>query len=191
MSAAGLSDAGNAVYGAVADSEIMDFSAAERVQLLRALLHIIPVYRGKIRIFTPLSALHVLAAADGAPPPDNYGCRGGIDFFFIDAESGRLYPCGYRGKECLGDFEAFDIKAVNTQATCRQCDWECFRDPSILFGPPLALFVRPVKTVASFFAYRGFFKLWLADLHYYRACHFFRCTAPPNYKAMARAATSQ
>lgn len=191
MSTAELSDAGNAVYGAVADCEIMDFSAAERVLLLKALLHIIPAYRGRIRIFTPLSALHVLSAADGAPPPDSYGCRGGIDFFFIDAESGKLYPCGYRGKECLGDFEAFDLQNVNTEAICSQCDWECFRDPSILFGPPLALSARPVKAVASFFACPAFFKLWLADLRYYRACHFFRCTNPPNYKAMVRAAKSK
>lgn len=108
MSATGLDDPGNAVYGAVAESEIMDFSATERILLIKALLKVIPAYRGRIRIFTPLSSLTVLAPADGAPSSDIYGCRGGIDFFFIDAESGKLYPCGYRGKECLGDFEAFD-----------------------------------------------------------------------------------
>ena len=188
MSTSGLDDPGNAVYGAVAESEIMDFSATERSLLIKALLQIIPAYRGKIRIFTPLSSLSVLGATDGAPSPDIYGCRGGIDFFFIDAESGKLYPCGYRGKECLGDFEAFDFKAVNTHTTCSQCDWECFRDPSILFGPLLALLARPVKAVTRFFAHPGFFKLWLADLRYYRACNFFRCTSPPNYKVMARAA---
>jgi len=172
----------------VAQSEIMDFSATERILLIKALLKVIPAYRGRIRIFTPLSSLAVLAPADGAPPPDIYGCRGGIDFFFIDAESGKLYPCGYRGKECLGDFEAFDFKAVNTHATCSQCDWECFRDPSILFGPLLAFLAGPVKAVARFYANRDFFKLWLADLRYYRACRFFCCTSPPNYKAMVKAA---
>lgn len=191
MSATGLDDPGNAVYGAVAESEIMDFSATERSLLIKALLQIIPAYRGRILIFTPLSSLSVLAPADGAPSPDIYGCRGGIDFFFIDAESGKLYPCGYRGKECLGDFEAFDFKAVNTHAACSQCDWECFRDPSILFGPLLALLAGPVKAVARLCANPVFFKLWLADLRYYRACNFFRCTSPPNYKAMARATKSQ
>jgi MoaA/NifB/PqqE/SkfB family radical SAM enzyme len=190
MSAGGLGDNGDAVYGAVADSEIMDFSARERALLFKALSKTIPAYRAKIRIFTPLSALHLLAATEGVPPAKDYGCRGGIDFFFIDAESGKLYPCGYRGKEGLGEFTRFDLKAVpeEAQAHCTQCDWECFRDPSILFGPLLELFSRPLRAVAKLFAHPGFFRLWLADVRYYRACRFFRCTTPPNYKAMARVA---
>lgn len=188
MSASNLVDSSNAVYGAMAEDEIMDFSPTERALLFKALLQTIPTYRSKIRIFTPLSALSVMTGAEGAPPPKTYGCRGGLDFFFIDAESGQLYPCGYRGKEDLGDFELYDIEAVKDDVPCTQCDWECFRDPSIVSGPLLELFTKPIRAVTRLVANPGFFRLWLSDLRYYRACHFFRCTTAPNFMAMARAA---
>lgn len=41
-------------------------------------------------------------------------CRGGIDFFFVSAADGLAYPCGYRGRECLGDYADMDKQSAGT-----------------------------------------------------------------------------
>jgi len=41
--------------------------------------------------------------------PEAYPCRGGINFFFIDAKTGSTYPCGYRDKTDMGSFEELNL----------------------------------------------------------------------------------
>ncbi|MBN2297905.1 MAG: hypothetical protein JXM72_04900, partial [Deltaproteobacteria bacterium] len=102
-----------------------------------------------------------------------YPCRGGVDFFFIDSKDGNTYPCGYRGNENLGKFQDLDMNAVSSECTCTSCDWECFRDPSELFGPLTQAIYDPAGLTRKIFRERPFFSYWLSDLKYYFACDYF------------------
>ncbi len=97
------------------------------------------------------------------------------------------YPCGFRGDEALGPFWELDLqKDLDTKAWCKQCDWECFRDPSELTGPVLELFQTPCQMAKRFWSDRDYARLWANDIQYYRACDFFNATYPPNTKRLAR-----
>jgi hypothetical protein len=109
-----------------------------------------------------------------------YPCRGGIDFFFIDAKEGNTYPCGYRGNENLGKFWDLDVASLDTKTTCLQCDWECFRDPSELFGPILHGFTSPLELITKFRREKEYFRLWMEDVKYFRKCNFFDGRKPPD-----------
>jgi len=142
-------------------------------------------FRSGIRIFSPLTSLYTLRRYyEGTLPPGHpaFGCRGGIDFFFIDAKNGDTYPCGYRGDDNLGKYWRLDLGNVDRQADCRRCDWECFRDPSEQFAPLMQTFSAPVSLFRRFFHDREYLRLWLADLRYYQACDFFDGRKPPRLK---------
>ncbi len=168
------------VYGATASDRVVYFSVTEKLDLFQALSDVIPDHRDKLRIFTPRCSIHALlrqyrGQAERASP-----CRGGIDFFFIDSRHGHTYPCGYRGEENFGDFGRLDLNGCEADRQCRQCDWECFRDPSELFSPVLDLRQSPVLLFKRLRKDPTFFKLWLEDLLYYRACHYFNGRIAPN-----------
>ena len=95
--------------------------------------------------------------------------------FFVDAKDGCIYPCGYRGNENYGRLWEVDIGEqilpVEEDA-CRQCDWECFRDPSELFGPLLEAFSNPLGLIRRMAGRPGALATWTEDLFYYRACGF-------------------
>ena len=136
-------DPGQAVYAATSQDAVVRFSPREKTLLFRSLLEVIPAFRSRLRVFSPRSSLLALirqheAAARGESGT-HYPCRGGLDFFFIDSRDGQAYPCGYRGTESLGRFQDFDPARLPGRASCDRCDWECFRDPSELFGPLLDL----------------------------------------------------
>ncbi len=169
-----------AVYGATASARVVSFSTQEKINLFRALSDVIPIHRNKIRIFTPRSSIHTLLQQYQGRPELAAACRGGIDYFFIDSQNGLTYPCGYRGTENLGDFCQLDLSGKAPQENCRKCDWECFRDPSELFSPLVDLRQSPVQLGRRLFKDRTFFKLWLEDLLYYRACHYFNGRIAPN-----------
>jgi hypothetical protein len=120
----------DAVYQASADDAIVRFSGPEKAQIFRALYETIPEFRQKIRIFSPRTSLRTLLRQYGQQQHPAYPCRGGKDYFFVDARDGDTYPCGYRGEGKLGRFWEMDLAADTTKADCTQCDWECFRDPS-------------------------------------------------------------
>lgn len=171
----------NAVYGAAATSAIVSFTSREKAHLFDVLGQSVLENRSQLRIFTPRCSLHALKRqfSSGAR---GYPCRGGKDFFFVDAVKGHTYPCGYRGEEDLGFFgDQSDMPAGEAQA-CYACEWECFRDPSELGGPLLNVAQHPMETIRQWKADPEFFQLWLADLHYYQACDFFngRLAARPN-----------
>jgi MoaA/NifB/PqqE/SkfB family radical SAM enzyme len=175
-------DAGlSAVYAATTVDAVVRFSSDEKAVLYKALLDIIPNQRRHLRIFSPLSSLYALHRQhlqEGGPCGAS-GCRGGIDFFFIDAQDGDTYPCGYRGHENLGKFWQLDLPAIRPGSDCRRCDWECFRDPSELCAPLLQALNQPWGLVRQMARDKTYRRLWLEDMRYYRACRFFDGRRPP------------
>ena len=163
----------NAVYGATSKNPIITFTRDEKIQMFRALLDTIPKFRNKIRIFTPLvsvySFIQQLKGKNDFPMP----CRGGIDFFFIDAADGNTYPCGYRGNESMGKFYELNVSALKTRAFCKACDWECFRDPSELIGHVIQSVHNPLNLVTNKKKDSLYRHLWKEDIKYYRLCDYF------------------
>ena len=101
-----------AVYGAVSDNKIVSFTRKEKIQIFRALMDTIPEFRTQIKIFTPLSSLYSLIRQYEGNGDYPMPCRGGTDFFYIDAKEGNTYPCGYRGCDNLGKFYDLDLKRM-------------------------------------------------------------------------------
>jgi hypothetical protein len=170
------------VYAATAIGNVVRFAADEKVALFGALLKTIPKYRSKVRIFSPLCSLYALVRQHGLSSSSErvhekkrpgYGCRGGLDFWFVDARDGHAYPCGYRGGEDFGPFEEMVSVPYEEGSGCNRCDWECFRDPSELFGPLLEGLGSPMRLLTRLKMDPQFFKHWRQDLAYYRACDFF------------------
>ena len=93
-----------AVYAATATDGVIRFSSQEKAAMLRALYDVIPEFRHRLRIFTPRSALLALMRQHAGLDAGLFPCRGGIDFFFVDAANMNTYPCGYRGDVSLGKF---------------------------------------------------------------------------------------
>jgi MoaA/NifB/PqqE/SkfB family radical SAM enzyme len=184
----GQSEAGlEVVYGANSEERIVNFSRLEKALLFKALLQTIAEYREQIRIFSPLSSLYALYRQyrDGKMP-SMYPCHGGIDFFFIDARNADTYPCGYRGSENLGKYWQMKQAVDAGTASCTRCDWECFRDPSELFGPLLAAFSRPAALLRDCMQDWNRYRLWISDIRYYKACDYFNGRRPPDPKQLAR-----
>lgn len=168
-----------AVYAATSVEDIVRFTGFEKTLLFSALLQTIPKFRGDIRIFSPGCSLHSLVQQYKGRPETCFPCRGGIDFFFVDAQKGDTFPCGYRGDDNFGAYEAFGPDKPADSVDCLRCDWECFRDPSELFGPFLQMFTHPMALIKRLGADSRFFGLWAKDLAYYQACDFFNGRRPP------------
>ena len=173
------------VYAATAADRLVRFRRAEKAVLFAVLSETIAAWRGRLRIFTPRCALYHLQQQYAGTGAGGYGCRGGLDFFFIDARDGSTYPCGYRGRECLGDFGSHRV--LFPANDCRRCDWECFRDPSELFGPLLAARRQPLRLADQFRREPEFFRLWRQDVRYYQACDWFDGRRPPHPERLKRA----
>lgn len=161
----------NPVYGAASDNPVITFSKEEKIQVFKALMDTIPEFRSRIRIFTPLVSLYSLIKQYEGYDNFSLPCRGGIDFFYIEAQSGNTYPCGYRGNERLGKFYDLDIKSIDPQPFCRACDWECFRDPSEQIG----FLIETIKNhrVSKDRKDPTYRSLWIEDVIYYNKCDYF------------------
>jgi MoaA/NifB/PqqE/SkfB family radical SAM enzyme len=189
----GLKDE-KAAYTAISDDAVINFSPTELRLVFKALLKVIPRFRDKIRIFTPLSVLYALSNEEA---PLLFPCLGGCSYFYLDSKDGRLYPCGYRGNEDLGaDLSAAVREGRNTKPFCMKCHWECFRDPSQLFGIARSMirgggaaYGNPSGRVRWHSGRRTgqkrldkrMLKLWFEDIAYYIRCDFFdgRKPGPP------------
>jgi MoaA/NifB/PqqE/SkfB family radical SAM enzyme len=169
-----------AVYGAVSSNSIISFTKEEKIQLFKAIMDTIPKFRSEIRIFTPLVSLYSLIKQYEGNENFSIPCRGGIDFFFIEAKNGNTYPCGYRGNESLGKFYDLDIKGINAKPFCKACDWECFRDPSELIGFFIHLFKNPLSYMNNSLKDSAYRTLWREDLNYYKMCDYFDGRKPIN-----------
>jgi len=181
-----LGDGLDAVYGASAVSDVVRFSGPEKVQLFRALRHTIPEFRSSLRIFSPLVSLYGLEHQYRGMTDSSFGCHGGINFFFIDSRDGHAYPCGYRGGENLGPYWELKPEQMSQKAECVSCDWECFRDPSELFGPILLLLGDPAGMIHRFKRDPEYFRIWREDLRYYIACRMFDGRRPADMKRLRR-----
>lgn len=179
--------AGEAVYAATSTDSFIRFSSREKAELFAALYAVIPEFRGRLRIFTPRSSLlSLMRHHAGGSRTGGYPCRGGIDFFFMDAARGHVYPCGYRGAEDMGLFTGLDPAAIRTRPFCERCDWECFRDPSELLGPVMEAMRRPLSLAGRFFSDATYRRTWLEDIRYAVACDGCSAVAAPDYARMAR-----
>jgi hypothetical protein len=69
---------------------------------------------------------------------------------------------------------------------CRRCDWECFRDPSELFGPFLEGRKNPIRLLKQLRKDKIFFQYWKSDFRYYKACDFFNGRRPPQLNKMEK-----
>lgn len=161
-----------AVYGATSVDTVVSFSNREKALLFETLAQAIRHNRSRLRIFAPLCSLHALKQQFDHGM-HGYACRGGIDFFFVDAVQGHTFPCGYRGHEDMGFLGPAGQETEMADQDCYQCEWECFRDPSELTGPVCELFSRPLSLLRRWRRDPLFFRCWWEDLHYYRACDFF------------------
>jgi MoaA/NifB/PqqE/SkfB family radical SAM enzyme len=179
--AAGL----DAVYGATSASSIIQFSGQERAVVFKALFDTIPEFRSKIRIFSPRTSLYSLIRQYTLDESYSYSCRGGIEFFFVNASDGNTYPCGYRGADNLGKFWELDFSKPDKKPECRRCDWECFRDPSELSGPLLTLFGNPAYFLERVVKDTAYMKLWLEDIRYFAACNFFDGRTAPDFNKLS------
>lgn len=175
----------SAVYEATAEDDLVRFTSKEMCVILKAFRETIPQFRSRIRIFSPLSSIHALERQHSGKGDTCQPCRGGSDYFFIDARGGDTYPCGYRGTENLGKFWDLDLNRPPHPPSCRKCDWECFRDPSEFLGPFADLFARPASFIRGILADPAAVPLRLTDLRYYRACDLFNCRVPPDYRKLA------
>lgn len=167
-----------AVYAATAIDDVVRYDGKEKAFLYRSLLNVIPRFRSKIRIFSPLSSLYALYHQYQKKEYTPYPCLGGKDFFFVSAKEGYFYPCGYRGEEAVESFSGISQLKETGQKKCTACDWECFRDPSELFGPLLQARSNFFGLVQKIKNDPVFFKLISCDLKYYQACQFFSGRKP-------------
>ena len=165
------------VYAATAEDAVVRFSRREKAILFHALLQTVGEFRHRLRIFSPRCSLYRLSRLYAGDDALAYPCRGGLDFFFIDARQGDTFPCGYRGRDNYGKFHEDEFPRKAGDNNCFQCDWECFRDPSELFGPLLQL-ADPIELIQAVRKAPSFFRLWAEDLAYYRACGFFNGRQP-------------
>jgi MoaA/NifB/PqqE/SkfB family radical SAM enzyme len=180
-----------AVYAATAEDQVIRFSDAEKAVLFKVILESVMQFRPKIRIFSPLTSLFTLHREYLGNLPvrhPSFACRGGVDFFFVDAQRGETYPCGYRGNESLGKYWECHDDRIDPGKECRLCDWECFRDPSELFAPILQALSRPGDLLDRLLNDRVYLRYWLSDMRYYLACQGFDGRKPPTYQAMQHAA---
>lgn len=175
---------GTFTYHATSVDDIVRFKPEEKAILFKALYDSVVEYRSKIRIFTPLTSLYTLMNFYEGKMPIEYPCRGGIDFFYLDARDGCIYPCGYRAEDKMGEIWDLDMKALSMKRpTCIKCDWECFRDPTELFEPWIQICNNPISSIKNVFT-KEKMRIWLKDMLYFYACDFFDIKKAPNYAKM-------
>ena len=173
------------VYMAISRENLVTFSNEEKAVLLKAFFDVIPEFRQKIRIFNPMSSLYSLIRQYTDKEWLCYPCRGGSEYFFVDAKDGNTYPCGFMRQENLGKFWELDFENNNQKPSCVTCDWACFRDPSELVGPIEEIFTRPLAFINRVVKDKQFIRVWLKDILYYWACGYFNGRIPPNYKKLS------
>lgn len=170
-----------ALYGAISNDQLVSFNRQEKGLLFKSLFETIPKFRNRLRIFSPRCSLYGLYRKFLDGQPNLYPCRGGYDFFFSDSGDGNLRACGYRA-ETIKERTLRGSPPVS--AYCDLCEWECFRDPSDLFGPLLDLCNQPLSLTRKMIDDPRFFGLWKDDIGYYRACGYFNGRIPPDLKKM-------
>lgn len=189
MSDADREKGAQAVYAATAADARVTFSDAEKLELFKALADVVPRQRSRLRVFTPLCAVHALIGQYSRPAVPGRPCLGGVSFFYVDRR-GDCYPCGYRARENMGPFWKLSEARLGGRPHCRACDWECFRDPSELLAPLGDLAGGPVGWRRLLRADRRQLRLWFTDLRYFAACGRFDGRKPPEPEKLRRFAVT-
>ena len=180
------------VYGAASGDSIVTFTRQEKALIFQAMYDALGEYRDKLRIFSPKTSLYMLInqyrQSLSSPNYKDYGypCRGGIDYFFIDAQTKETWPCGFRSSNTLGQYQNVDMSKIDTKVDCRRCDWECFRDPSELLGPALDIKKSKLNLFRRKLTDKTHYDLWRSDLAYYRACEFFNGRKQTNFEKISK-----
>jgi hypothetical protein len=160
------------------------FTRPEKALLFESLIIVIRQVRGMIRVFTPITSLRTLVDQHAHGIEPEHPCRGGADFFFVDARDGNAYPCGYRGSENLGPFWKLDLSGPVLAPSCTACNWECFRDASELHGAISSAVISPLSFgIDRILGRRASVEL-SADVHYALACDAFHGRKAPIYNRM-------
>jgi MoaA/NifB/PqqE/SkfB family radical SAM enzyme len=153
-----------AVYKAESSEYIVNYSDQEKKILYKVIFDVVRKYRNKIKIFTPLVSIKNLIKE--YENKKSMGCFGGDCFFFVDT-TGKVYPCGFKEEKSFGDFLYFEDN-IASKNDCKDCDWECFRDPSALFNPLVKL-TNPLYLFNNINTYYYLLK----DITYYAKSRFF------------------
>lgn len=179
------------VYGASSGDRVISFTPEEKGWLFQALFDTIPIFRGRMRIFSPRCSLYSLIRKFRDNSTPFYPCRGGHEFFFVESNLAQIHPCGYL-QQVFTELPDLRSKAPHgaKHPDCQLCEWECFRDPSEMMGPFAEIFTHPLRLADKMIRDPAFFRILLEDLRYYRSCGFFNCRQPPDFPAMARFARS-
>ena len=163
-------------YGAISDNFIVSFSEEELSLVFKALMETIPIFRSKIRIFTPLSVLYAMSNENDSLL---FPCMGGINFFYADSRNGYIYPCGFLGEKDLGeDLRSAISIGSRKKPHCMKCYWECFRDPSQLFSIAHYVINHPIRVFFKKKVDPMMIKFWIEDLNYYLKHDFFNGRIP-------------
>jgi hypothetical protein len=85
----------------------------------------------------------------------------------------------------MGRFWKVNGNGKRSRPHCRLCDWECFRDPSELFGPITEGLTSPLSLLRRLRKDPCFFRLWMEDLRYFRACRLFNGREAPDLDRLA------
>jgi MoaA/NifB/PqqE/SkfB family radical SAM enzyme len=158
------------VYKATSTNKIVKYTSEEKKALFKAVFDTIPKYRDKIRIFTPLSSILTIIRQYKGEDVSRFGCLGGSRYFFVDS-CGDIFPCGFMpGRKFESYNDAFGQKISEK---CLQCDWECFRDPSVLFSPIIGFRKNFFSQLTDIFGDKTFYREWINDIRYYKKCNFF------------------
>ena len=170
------------MYGA-ASKTFTNYSPQELSLIFKALDEVSARFRSRLRISSPSTALYFLRRGEFSVP-----CSGGHDYFFISAEDGLAYPCGYLNQP-LGEFVDLDFNRLRKEKrTCTKCHWECFYDPDQLLGTLRQLLAHPLTSLPGVLRNAELRDRLIFDMRYFLACDFLDGRLPPNYEKMARIA---
>lgn len=171
------------MYGAASET-LTSYSPQELSLIFKALDDVSRRFRSRLRISSPSIALYFLKEGAAAVP-----CSGGHDYFFISAEDGLAYPCGYLS-EPLGEFKNLDFNRLRREKrTCKKCHWECFFDLDQLLGSLRSLIAHPLTYFPRLLRDQELRERLFFDVKYFLACDFLDGRRPPNYKKLSRFAS--
>ncbi len=168
------------MYGAASET-LTSYSPQELSLIFRSLDEVSIRFRSRLRISSPSTALYFLREGTFGVP-----CGGGHDYFFVSAEDGMAYPCGYLS-ECLGEFRELDFDRLRREKrTCTKCHWECFFDPDQLLGTLRELLAHPVASSSRILGNPQLRARLMFDMRYFLACDFLDGRRPANYDKLSR-----
>ena len=137
-------------------------------------------FRARLRITAPLLVCQFLKHNEHPIP-----CGGGRDYFFISAQDGCAYPCGYL-TVCLGEFKDLDMDMMSRQArTCKKCNWQCFYDPDQIVGTIRETLFSPSKLLSWLSGKNELCNRLMFDVKYFMASGFYDGRKPPDYTRLA------